>query len=600
MKKRIIAIALVLLMALTLLPMAAFADDGIYVSVGGKEFTSFGQTFKIGGGTAQLSTSGEFPALVLENVNLTQFLTLGTGENGVKYYAGIVYAGDSMLCIYCNGCTVSMPQHGSEAVYEGIFADGPIKLMGNLTIKNADIGIEGTSIQGSGSNVSISSTTGPAIMADEIKLVGGGVYAQSNASCAIVASSFYNSGVTTVNHTPDLAKYGYESTAAIYVEGTANLAKTTVNLTADFSGYTGTEYLTCSAITANAAEFYGDVTCNLNVKGCATSIVEGIFADNLYCCENHIMNCHLNLSGDHEGAVGIACNVLNKYYVGCMRIESVIKGGKADDAAVYIYEYGKTFWANEIYASVDHPDGDAIVIAPEYEGIFSDSNGKTPLNLHVPQNGSFAVVEEEGISMLTVTDENGQVSNVAVLNKNSYPFRDIDGANTAPYKTAILWAVDKGVTSGFTPVEFRPDAPCTRGQVVTFLWRANGCPEPETTVNPFVDVASTSPYYKAILWAYESGVTAGTDATHFSPSAPCTRGQVVTFLWRAEGKPMATSEENPFSDVSATGKTAPYYNAILWAVENGITSGYADNTFRPGKTCSRGQIVTFIYRDMQE
>ena len=160
--------------------------------------------------------------------------------------------------------------------------------------------------------------------------------------------------------------------------------------------------------------------------------------------------------------------------------------------------------------------------------------------------------------------------------------------------------MDQGITNGFTPVEFRPSAECTRGQVVTFLWRAKGCPEPNITENPFVDVSADSPYYKAILWAFEQGITTGYDETHFSPDKTCTRGQVVTFLWRCEGKPAPETTENPFEDVSAEGYTAPYYEAILWAAEQGITTGYDASHFCPDKTCNRGQVVTFIYRDMKD
>ena len=128
---------------------------------------------------------------------------------------------------------------------------------------------------------------------------------------------------------------------------------------------------------------------------------------------------------------------------------------------------------------------------------------------------------------------------------------------------------------------------------MTFIWRAMGEPEPQTTVNPFTDVKETAYYYKAVLWAVESGVTTGTSPTTFGPGKGCTRAQVVTFLWRAMGEPRPSSTSNPFNDV----KTDQYYtNAVLWAVELGITQGTSATTFGPGKTCTRGQIVTFLFR----
>ena len=161
------------------------------------------------------------------------------------------------------------------------------------------------------------------------------------------------------------------------------------------------------------------------------------------------------------------------------------------------------------------------------------------------------------------------------------------------YFNAVAWAVRKGITSGTSETTFSPDDQCTRGQVVTFLWAAAGKPEPETTDNPFVDVSSGDYYYKAVLWAAEKGITAGMDADHFGPGSACTRSQVVTFLYSAFGKPSVAGVENPFSDVSAE----QWYAApILWAVKEGITSGIGDGLFGVDHICSRAQIVTFLYK----
>ena len=163
----------------------------------------------------------------------------------------------------------------------------------------------------------------------------------------------------------------------------------------------------------------------------------------------------------------------------------------------------------------------------------------------------------------------------------------------------MLWAVahDPQITNGTSATTFSPTNTCTRGQVVTFLWRAMGSPEPTSTENPFADVKETDYFYKAVLWAKETGVTSGTSATTFNPGGGCTRAQVVTFLWRAEGKPAPTSANNPFTDVPA----GQYYtDAVLWAVGAGVTTGTGATTFSPDKTCTRGQIVTFLYRDLAE
>lgn len=175
------------------------------------------------------------------------------------------------------------------------------------------------------------------------------------------------------------------------------------------------------------------------------------------------------------------------------------------------------------------------------------------------------------------------------------PFKDVK--QDAYYYDSVLWAVNHKpqITNGTGPDSFSPDATCTRGQVVTFLWRAAGEPAPKNTRNPFKDVSEDSYYYKAVLWAIEKGITNGTGATTFSPEVGCTRGQVVTFLYRANGEPKVTAT-NPFTDVS-TGQY--YFDAVLWAVKNEITNGTSATTFSPNATCTRGQIVTFLYRDMK-
>lgn len=171
------------------------------------------------------------------------------------------------------------------------------------------------------------------------------------------------------------------------------------------------------------------------------------------------------------------------------------------------------------------------------------------------------------------------------------PFVDVK--EQAYFYTPVLWAVQKGITNGISATEFGPNANCTRGQIVTFLWRASGSPDPTGTNNPFRDVKPSEYYYKAVLWAVEKGITTGMSATEFGPHETCTRGQVATFLWRAQGKPAPAGSSNPFRDVRSSDY---YYEAILWAVENGITNGTGGGKFSPEDSCTRGQIVTFLYR----
>lgn len=172
----------------------------------------------------------------------------------------------------------------------------------------------------------------------------------------------------------------------------------------------------------------------------------------------------------------------------------------------------------------------------------------------------------------------------------------IDVKTTDYFYNSVKWAVGKNITNGTSSTTFSPYKSCTRAEIVTFLWRAAGSPEPTTTRNPFRDVNAVthSSYYKAILWASQKGITSGTSATAFSPDQVCTRAQIVTFLYRYAGKPSGYYS-NPFKDVSATNE-ASYYNAILWASGKGITTGSSPTTFSPYASCNRAEAVTFLYR----
>ena len=169
-----------------------------------------------------------------------------------------------------------------------------------------------------------------------------------------------------------------------------------------------------------------------------------------------------------------------------------------------------------------------------------------------------------------------------------------DVLESAYFYEPVLWAVENGVTSGTSATKFSPYEGCTRGQVVTFLWRAAGCPEPESSYNPFSDVPSNAYYHDAVLWAAKEGITTGTSRTRFEPNATVTRAQTVTFLWRWAGSPEPGSAGS-FRDVPYR---AYYADAVAWAVEYGITNGTAPGLFSPAQTCTRAQIVTFLYRDL--
>ena len=198
-----------------------------------------------------------------------------------------------------------------------------------------------------------------------------------------------------------------------------------------------------------------------------------------------------------------------------------------------------------------------------------------------------------GKQTLTVTYQGKTTTFEVEIIAVTVPFRDVD--KDAYYAAAVDWAVSNEITNGTSDSTFSPDEGCTRAQVVTFLWRAAGKPAPASSTNPFSDVKPGAYYYNAVLWAVEKGITNGTSGTTFSPDETCTRAQIVTFLWRYEEQPAPAGTNNPFADVKPN---AYFGSAVLWAVETGITNGTSATTFDPEDTCTRAQVVTFLYRDI--
>ena len=239
----------------------------------------------------------------------------------------------------------------------------------------------------------------------------------------------------------------------------------------------------------------------------------------------------------------------------------------------------------------------------------------TPKNASKGDTVTVTVKADKGyeLSKLTVTDKDGKTVKltdkgngkytftmpgskvevkaefVEITTEPSNPFRDVN--KNAYYYKQVLWAVEKGITSGVSANEFAPEAACTRGQMVTFLWKAAGSPEVSGAL-AFDDVSSDAYYAKAVRWAAQQGITSGTSAGVFSPDAPCTRGQMAMFLY-AYAKTPAVTGSVPFGDVAS----GDYFNtAVLWAVNNGITSGTSSNTYSPASVCTRGQMVVFLYQ----
>ena len=260
-------------------------------------------------------------------------------------------------------------------------------------------------------------------------------------------------------------------------------------------------------------------------------------------------------------------------------------------------------------------EADEIMVPIQYDvSVLNDGNGKafaspakaaanTAITLTATPNAGYHFKAWRVIlGGVTITDNKftmpaEDVEVQAVFEKDApiskHPFLDVPAG--AYYEDAVVWAVGKGITSGTNATTFDPNGTCTRAQAVTFLWRAAVSPTPKTKLMPFPDVPVGSYYWNAVLWAIEQGITEGTSYLTFSPNDSCTRAQIVTFLWRAKGNP-AVSGNAPFTDVAPD---AYYAAAVTWAEKNGITGGIGNGLFGSNNTCTRAQIVTFLYRAMK-
>ena len=336
---------------------------------------------------------------------------------------------------------------------------------------------------------------------------------------------------------------------------------------------------------------------------------------------------NVTLTGAGTGATGAgshAAGTTVNIYAGT-KSGYTFNGWTSDDVTVLS--------ASSKNASFVMPDKDVTVKANwVYNGGGSSGGGYTYYTIKATAgvNGSISPtgnvsVREGRDQTFTITPNKGYaVAKVLIDSKNvgavkSYTFENVKKNHTIEvvfmkasgnpqtgvfvdvpegsyYEEAVNWAVEKGITTGTDATHFSPDGICTRAQAVTFLWRAAGSPAAKSVVMPFTDVKAGSYYYDAVLWAVENGITKGTSDTMFSPDATCSRAQIVTFLWRSQKSP-AAGTANPFTDVKAS---AYYADAVLWAVKEDVTKGTTNTTFSPDANCTRAQIVTFIWRALAE
>ena len=310
------------------------------------------------------------------------------------------------------------------------------------------------------------------------------------------------------------------------------------------------------------------------------------FPDNFNCSNDNIdLEDRSGKKGpEPEGTAVGAVNGRTYAFIALERIGGVMIYDITDPAKAEFVNYiNSREFAADIQGDVS-PEGLCFVPAAE------SKTGKPLLLAACEVSGTLAVYELTGKSSGGSSGGSGSAPAPAEPAKPAFP----DVPADSPYADAIRWAVEQGITTGKTATTFDPNGTCTRGQAVTFLWRAAGSPEPKGSTMPFTDVASGSYCEKAVLWAVENGITNGTTETTFSPNAGCTRAQIVALICRSQqGTPAAG--DLPFTDAPAWA-----YDAIAWSYQQGIVKGTTETTFSPNALCTRGQIVTFLYRALSK
>ena len=311
-------------------------------------------------------------------------------------------------------------------------------------------------------------------------------------------------------------------------------------------------------------------------------------------------------TSSNEAVATVTNGTVNAVGVGTATITvTTTDGSYTASCTVTVTRASSSGGSHTTYYSVNTPaksEGGSVVVSPK-----SASKGSAVTVTVTPESGyqvsSVQAVDKDG-KKLTLTDKgDGKYTFVMPGSKvevsasfaqvqkpeEPSPYRDV--SKDSYYYDAVQWASNKGITNGVSDGVFAPDWVCTRGQIVTFLWRSVGSSAPKTAEMPFADVAEDAYYAQAVLWAVENGITKGTSETTFSPNETCTRAHAVAFLYRLAGSPAVTGSS--FQDVAADA----YYNAaVAWAVQQGITKGTSETTFSPNETCTRAQIVTFLYR----
>ena len=719
--RRGLGILILMLMCLTLLPMAALAEEISWETADFTNIFSRAEALELLGGTDKATWDNETKTLTLKGVNfatsaevavnLPADTTIVLAEGTTNIITGVSPWGSSSEGICANG-NLTIRGSGTLTVTGGSMEEyeclscGICAYNGDITISEGTVTAIGGAALGSNSeSYGIYAARGNVIINGGTVTAGGGT--ANSCSCGIYAGDVTISGGTAITEggktdgekASDYSdSYGIFACRVAVSGGSVNAAGGTANSwSCGICAYTGDITITGGTVTATGGtasfESYGIHAENMTISnstvtaagGTADSYSYGIsvykkltVSENSTCVtatggeagENsygiRAKNMTVSVGGADiggESGKSYGIHIDSDLPVTNGTVEAVGGASTGESGKSYgIYAYDVTIYGGHLIARTDEntamksalsaepnlssdmdycwrtDEKDPFTLSTTAEYSYSASHTYVEITDRYPytitvksvENGivtadsetavkgtavSLTVTPDKGYALetLTVLDKNGKeitltkksdtlytftmpASNVTVKAafaeiKIENPFTDVPA--DAYYYDAVLWAVGQGITVGVDDTHFAPDAACTRAQAVTFLWRDQGSPKPASRTMPFTDVAAGTYYYDAVLWAVENGITFGTGDTTFSPNAECTRAQSVTFLWRDQGCPKPASLTMPFSDVAAD---AYYYDAVLWAAENGITKGTSDTTFSPDSDCTRAQIVTFLYR----
>ena len=641
MKKRILSCLMALALCLTLLPTAAFAEENEQSSK--TSITTVDELLQF----AQAVDNGEYDDKTDAVVSLDADLDL---TDVAWTPIGSVFAADGTLLhyfsgkFYGNGHTISnldfsenygkteYPSFGFFSEVYGAEISG-LTIQGKLNVSNSGYVYFGT-VAGVAADSKISDCASNVSFTDTDKYINGTValcgyainstieYCQNKGDFSITqdVTSFQMGGIVGLAQNSTVQYCANTGDMTSWTPCTGGIVGQLIQNSKVINCYSTGKIVPLGKGTTDFGGIAGTVGTGTEIRHC-------YFAGEVDLSQYTATTPYKRLGGIVGGVSSDTPVFENNYFIETENVTACSKYTEAGTAKSLEYMKTEDFF-NEITAASGNyrfnPNGTPLLPAPKYAVSFVVTPAELT-NVVIKINGQAVenpVDLEAGTYTVEVSADNCEVFNLnititadtathtqtiamtylpsdytmfigaiaAFLTKvETSPFSDV--STSAYYYEAVKWAQEKGITGGIGNGLFGPNQPCTRAQIVTFLWRAAGSPAPMLNKNPFTDVHTSDYYYDAVLWAVQNGITNGTSAKTFSPDATVTRAQVVTFLWRANDQPAAGN--SGFLDVSSN---AYYARAVDWAFANGITTGVDYGAFGPDTACTRAQIVTFLYR----